>query len=1114
MENKKFPEEKIPSLIFLQKKIREKLFLKKSLNLELNNYYNIIYGMMKRIYSNFLLGITNQYDYNSYMTNLDEILYDFKKIKRPLGFGDLSKESKKNIYINIERIRNNLLDLASKAGLKNIFDGIKLVFGFMDKRFLDFMSYEEKNLLYFYYKTFIPSSLDYYDTNEYNNNSPINDIIIFNKKLEKESYDFKNINNSKGIKCFMMQKKTSCFMEDIQGARLYVPVNYLGQRIVFVFNGYFKEDPLNMSRIGGIFEKKNSQVMNKISDLDINEYFKKAYIQQVSLRDFIVYNENELMEKCSKAYNTLQKLKTKTISNLVKEFLASEISEQRDILTLFLLMKDDIDTQYLAYLMYDMISNESYLLKPQPLAEQVYNSLHWSVQKLFKVAIKKVNNDISKLLNFNEDDISYEKRIMLMKTSENVKSKAMDKFKEYTKSGESSAKSLQYLDGILKIPFSIYKKEKILCFLDDFKKQVRMFLSSHTINEKNMKLCNDFKNLDNITSSDIDFLFNSYECNVDESNFQDISFKKILNKMKKTELNDILKLMHEDLEESFKPKLNMKKKESIIFIENFLNTYHSKEILFKYKTFLVKNKTKINNKNNKCKIGDLSNKWINYKKDYRNYLTQVEDILDKAVYHQYEAKKQIKRIIAQWINGNMEGYCFGFEGPPGTGKTSLAKKGISKCLKDEDGKERPFSFIALGGSSNGSTLEGHSYTYVGSTWGRIVDVLMETKCMNPIIFIDELDKVSKTENGKEIIGILTHLTDSTQNSAYHDKYFSGVDIDLSKALIIFSYNDYNLLDPILADRIHRVKFTKLSKSEKIHIVNNYILPELLKTVGIKEGNIIFSKKILEFIIESYTHEPGVRKLKEKVFEIIRELNLKYLTYGIKEISFPFEVSQEVVEQIFEGKPKYTVKTITTKPRVGLVNGLYATNSGMGGITIIESFKTPCEGKLNLELTGQQGDVMKESMKVSKTVAWNLIPKNIKKEIYKEMKESGNFGIHLHCPEGATPKDGPSAGGAITLCIVSLLTGVPVNNKVAMTGEIDLNGSIHKIGGLESKIDGGKNAGCELILYPDQNEDDIELIRKNNPGLLEDIEIKSINSIWQILDLCLEKNNLEFNNYLK
>ena len=162
----------------------------------------------------------------------------------------------------------------------------------------------------------------------------------------------------------------------------------------------------------------------------------------------------------------------------------------------------------------------------------------------------------------------------------------------------------------------------------------------------------------------------------------------------------------------------------------------------------------------------------------------------------------------------MKGYCIGFEGPPGTGKTSLAKKGIANCLKDTDGNSRPFAFIPIGGSSNGSVLEGHSYTYVGSTWGKIVDVLMETKCMNPIIYIDELDKISRTESGREIIGILTHLTDSSQNDEFFDKYFSGIKIDLSKVLFIFSYNNFNNIDPILADRIHRVQFNNLTKMTK------------------------------------------------------------------------------------------------------------------------------------------------------------------------------------------------------------------------------------------------------------------------------------------------------------
>jgi endopeptidase La len=1114
MKDFTFPDEKIIHLKRFQNIVRKKIKIKRELNLELNTFYNIIYGIMTRIYDSFLIGILNQYDYNSYMNLLDEQLIIFKKLKRPLEINDINENSKKEISSTIKLLKNNLIELSSKSGIKNIFDGIKLVVNEANKKFLESMDYESKNLLYFYQKVFVPTSMDFYNINK----SPTqeSDIIIFNNKLDKETYDFKNINKSKGIKCYNIHKKYTNFIEEIQGARLYVPIKFNKKNYYFVFNGYFKEDPLNLARVGGLFQKKHNQIKEIINKLEINEYFKNAYLQQISLRDFIINSVDKIADRCINSYEELLFLKKQTISSLVKDFLVSDITKQRDILTLFLLMKDDIDTQYLAYLMYDMITNESYLLKPQPLAEQVYNSLHWSVQKLFKVAIKKVNNDISKLLNFNEDEISYEKRIMLMKTNDIIKSKAMDKFKEYSKSGESSAKCLQYLDGILKIPFSIYKKEKILTFLSDFKGVLKNFINSNFESNINDKICDDFKKINNITSNHIDHLFNNFNNQIDPEFFGNYDILKILKKMKKNDLKDLIRLINDDGEGNNKINDTLKKKESVEHIFNFLEL--NDKLGYKYKHYLIKNKDKkqsniLKTKNHKNKFTDLSNQWISYKKDYRQYLNNVDNILDQAVYHQTEAKKQIKRIIAQWINGDMEGYCFGFEGPPGTGKTSLAKKGISKCLKDDNGENRPFSFLALGGSSNGSTLEGHSYTYVGSTWGRIVDVLMETKCMNPIIFIDELDKVSKTENGKEIIGILTHLTDSSQNSGFHDKYFSGIDIDLSKALIIFSYNDYNLLDPILADRIHRVKFTKLSRSEKVHIVNNYLMPELLKTVGISTENIIFSKKTLEFIIETYTHEAGVRKLKERVFEILREINLRYLMYGSDDIKFPFEITNEVIEEIFEGKPKYSIKKITNCPRVGLVNGLYATSSGMGGITIIEAFRTPSEGKLSLELTGQQGDVMKESMKVSKTVAWNLIPKEIKKKIYKEMKESGNFGIHLHCPEGATPKDGPSAGGAITLSIISLLTEIKVNNEVAMTGEIDLNGSIHKIGGLESKIDGGKNAGVKLILYPDQNQEDIDLIKKKNPGLLEDIEIKPIKNIWEILDLCLVKNNLTFNNYL-
>ena len=261
------------------------------------------------------------------------------------------------------------------------------------------------------------------------------------------------------------------------------------------------------------------------------------------------------------------------------------------------------------------------------------------------------------------------------------------------------------------------------------------------------------------------------------------------------------------------------------------------------------------------------------------YIENVSNTLNKSVHGHTNAKRSIERIIGQWISGKQDGLLFGFEGPPGVGKTSLARK-VIKLFKDKDGNSRPFQFIAIGGASNGSTLSGHNYTYVGSTWEKIVDILQETKCMNPIIFIDELDKISRTENGKEIIGILTHLVDRTQNEQYQDKYFSGIDLDLSKALIIFSYNDVSAIDRILLDRIHRIKFDHLTIHDKLEICNKYILPEFYDKFNI---NIPISDDILIFIIEQYTNESGVRKLKEIIFDIISEINLEILKNDIKSI---------------------------------------------------------------------------------------------------------------------------------------------------------------------------------------------------------------------------------------
>ena len=269
---------------------------------------------------------------------------------------------------------------------------------------------------------------------------------------------------------------------------------------------------------------------------------------------------------------------------------------------------------------------------------------------------------------------------------------------------------------------------------------------------------------------------------------------------------------------------------------------------------------------------------------------RMRNVLDESIHGHDNAKKQIMKIICQWMNGSQSGYCFGFEGSPGIGKTSLAKKGLAKCLTDEHDVCRPFSFIALGGSCNGSTLEGHSYTYLNSTWGRIADILMESKCMNPIIYIDELDKVSKSEHGKEIIGILTHLIDYTQNDNFQDKYFSGVPLDLSKALFIFSYNDVDQIDRVLLDRIHRIKFDNLSLKEKITISNRFIVPEINEKMGF-HNTVELNQEIIQYIIENYTSEPGVRKLKEILFDLYGEINIELLEVGDKsDISFPIKIT--------------------------------------------------------------------------------------------------------------------------------------------------------------------------------------------------------------------------------
>jgi len=293
----------------------------------------------------------------------------------------------------------------------------------------------------------------------------------------------------------------------------------------------------------------------------------------------------------------------------------------------------------------------------------------------------------------------------------------------------------------------------------------------------------------------------------------------------------------------------------------------------------------------------------------RDYLLTTQKQLDKAIFGHQEAKMHILQVIGKWIkNPQSQGNVLAIQGPMGNGKTTLVKEGIAKAIN------RPFAFIALGGASDSAFFDGHSYTYEGSHWGRIVDILIDSKCMNPIIYFDELDKISDTHKGEEIVHLLTHLTDPSQNTLFQDNYFPGIHLNLSKALFIFSFNDETKVDRILKDRMYVINTKGFNPKEKVNISRSYILPELLDTFLFSEEEIIFSDDAILSIIEKYTgKEEGVRNLKRCLETIISKINIYYLsdkknekeentdkipmTFTIKDFKIPLNITEEIVKEL-------------------------------------------------------------------------------------------------------------------------------------------------------------------------------------------------------------------------
>jgi hypothetical protein len=822
---------------------------------------------------------------------------------------------------------------------------------------------------------------------------------------------------------------------------------------------------------------------------DEKEIFKNI-IQSLSLKDLLVFGKDDIKKRIIVVLKDVEYVKQTHIDTVVKNFLEKELNNQRDFLINLILYKEDSDIQHTCFILYDLINTATTEGDNETIGNKIYESFPWSIKQNFKSIVKSNIQITQKIMQkYETNKINLEQQIHMLKVDDSVKEKAINKLKEMSgKPDDMTIKTRQFLEGLVKIPFETYYEEPIIKIM----KENNINYKNLFINYKDIlkNTISDTKN--KYTNNELGFLTEKIE-NTSKDLLKQIIIEN-LSKCKLQKLNELIVIINKYNKQKNIKNFTIEKKSKkniYLLINSFIQSReHNEEILLN-----IYDKMQIT----KCKatnfIKDVSIIKSNTSKISKS-IDSMEDILDNSIHGHSNAKNQIIKIIGQWMNGEKSGYSFGFEGSPGIGKTSLANKGLTKCLTNKDGNSRPFNFIALGGSSNGSFLEGHGYTYMNSTWGKIVDILMDSKCMNPIIYIDELDKVSKTEQGKEIIGILTHLIDPTQNTNFQDKYFSGINIDVSKVLFIFSYNDPEQIDKILLDRIHRIKFENLSLDEKITVVNKFILPEINLKMGF-ENIVSIDEKCIEYIIKSYTLEPGVRKLKEILFDLYGEINLQLLREN-KETVIPIKITSENLDNIYLTKyNKIKEKHVHSNPEIGIINGLWANSLGSGGIIPIQTLFYPSSSFLELQLTGLQGDVMKESMNVAKSLAWNLTEDDVKQKWLKYFEKTKCQGLHIHCPEGAISKDGPSAGAAITTAIYSLINQKKIKNDIAITGEITLNGDVTAIGGLDIKISSGIRNGVKTFLFPRENHREFVLWKEKNANQ-EDIEFLEINNIREIL----------------
>jgi len=485
---------------------------------------------------------------------------------------------------------------------------------------------------------------------------------------------------------------------------------------------------------------------------------------------------------------------------------------------------------------------------------------------------------------------------------------------------------------------------------------------------------------------------------------------------------------------------------------------------------------------------------------------KIEDVEKQLDKDHFALTKPKKRIVEYFsvkelleLRGMKEsegrGAILCFAGPPGVGKTSLANS-ISEALK------RPLVRIALGGLEDVNELRGHRRTYIGAMPGRIVQGLIDAQKMNAVVVLDEIDKVGRNGRG-DPTSVLLEILDPEQNSEFRD-YYLNFNLDLSKIIFIATANDVGRIPAPLRDRMEFISVSSYTPQEKFEIAKRYLWPQELKKHGLKNAEVSISKAALVELIHSYTREAGVRNLRRRIADIARRaVKIILEDPSVQKVSVSLKNLKDFLD-----KTVFEIEKTDSVPRVGVVNGLAWTAVG-GDVLKIEAIRI--KGKGNMQLTGSLGDVMKESariaMSVVKTlidekkllVSHDIIPKTLKEkeeditvdssEVYKR------YDLHIHVPDGATPKDGPSAGIAMCSVIASILSDKKVRSDVAMTGEVSLTGDVLPIGGLREKLIAASKAGMKLALVPQKNyERDLEDIPKDVRDAMEIVGVKRIEDV--------------------